>query len=255
MAMAVGHCRKSHVMWMPLVIGLALVAASGGGAATLNVPSDAYPTIQAGIDGAAAGDVVVVAAGRYKENIDFNGKAITVQSSNPTSPAVVAATIIDGDQKGSVVTFNSGETAASVLRGLTITNGSGTRDEFGQRRGAGLYCDNASPTLTRNIISGNSMSYDDGYGEAHLAGDGGGLYCGNSSATLTDNTLSGNSAYNGGGVYCISSSPTLTNNTISDNCAYWAGGGVYCGNSSATLTSNTISGNSLRFDGGGVYCE
>src|SRR5438132_13793840 len=70
---------------------------------TLHVPAD-QPTIQAAINAASNGDTVLVSPGIYVENINFNGKAITVTSSG--GPSV---TIIDGGQRGSVVTFFSGE--------------------------------------------------------------------------------------------------------------------------------------------------
>jgi hypothetical protein len=59
-----------------------------------------------------------VAPGTYVENINFNGKAITV-----TSSAGPVATIIDGNHNGAVVTFNHSETAASILSSFTIRNG------------------------------------------------------------------------------------------------------------------------------------
>jgi len=49
-------------------------------ASTINVPKD-QPTIQAGINAASNGDTVLVAPGKYVENINFMGKAITVTSS------------------------------------------------------------------------------------------------------------------------------------------------------------------------------
>jgi hypothetical protein len=48
--------------------------------ATINVPAQ-QPTIQDGINAAASGEIVLDAPGTYFENINFNGKAITVTSS------------------------------------------------------------------------------------------------------------------------------------------------------------------------------
>ena len=72
-----------------------LVAVSTAQAAIINVPGD-EPTIQAAIIAAMNGDEIIVAEGEYFENINFLGKAITVRSSDPLDPMVVANTIING---------------------------------------------------------------------------------------------------------------------------------------------------------------
>jgi len=54
-------------------------------AVTRNVPSE-YGTIQAGINASEDGDVVVVWPGVYFERINFNGKDITVTSTDPNDP-------------------------------------------------------------------------------------------------------------------------------------------------------------------------
>ena len=61
--------------------------------ATRLVPDD-YATIQAAIDDCNDGDVVIVSPGTYLENINFNGRNITLTSTEPDNPEVVANTII-----------------------------------------------------------------------------------------------------------------------------------------------------------------
>ena len=103
---------------LAILAAAVLVGGSDAGeAATIRVPGD-QPTIQAGIDAASDGDTVLVAPGTYFENIDFKGKGITVRSSS--GPEV---TVIDGNQTGQVVRFDSGETIDSIIEGFTITNG------------------------------------------------------------------------------------------------------------------------------------
>jgi len=67
-------------------------------------PNGPKATIQAAIKTATNGDTVMVLPGTYtgvgNRDIDFGGKAITVQGSDPNVPAVVAATIIDCQASG-----------------------------------------------------------------------------------------------------------------------------------------------------------
>ena len=83
-------------------------------ARTFLVDGVQIPTLQAGIDSAASGDTVLVAAGTYVENINFMGKAIAVKSES--GPSV---TVIDGNGANSVVTFATSEGASSELTGFT----------------------------------------------------------------------------------------------------------------------------------------
>ena len=85
-----------------------------------------YPSIQQGINAAVYFDTVLVHPGTYYENIDYLGKRITVASLELTTGdrSYINSTIINGNQDGSCVKFQSGELNA-VLRGFSITNGSG----------------------------------------------------------------------------------------------------------------------------------
>jgi hypothetical protein len=210
---------------------------------TLNVPAD-YLTIQAAIDAAESGDTVLVAPGMYAENLDFLGKAITVKSSDGPE-----ATVIDGGQNASVVTFVGGEGLDSVLDGFTLTNG---RDLgiYPMFRGGGITCHDSSPFIRGNIIKNNQ-------GEHH----GGGIACIYCSPHITGNVIMHNTAgsgynQNGGGIYIDGNHhghPVIVNNVIAFNTSASYGGGIHCHVTSPTIVNNTIFGNAA-VQGGGIGC-
>jgi len=223
-----------------VMLGLTANAAS---AAVINVPAD-YATIQEAIDAAVNGDTVLVQPGTYVENINFGGKAITLTSTSADDPAVVADTILDGNQAGRVVTFNHGEGADSVLTGLTIRNGKAYD-------GGGILCSSSSPTITKNRITGNSAS-------GWQYSGGGGIYCvGACSPTIEFNAIEANSGAQGGGITCrYGASPLIGNNAITGNTSVYVGGGIngYT-NCTLTITNNTISDNQAGEGGGAIGCR
>ena len=221
-------------------------------AATIYVKPDGsgdYPTIQAGINAAVTGDIVLLAAGTYtgagNRDIDFMGKAITV-----TSESGRDVTIIDCEGLGRGFLFQNGETSASVLSGVTIRNGWVSEDVGG----GGICCRSSSPAILNNIISGSTAAAGGCFPNCGL---GGGIYCSESSPTILSNTISGNLAsICGGGIFCDRySSPAISNNTITGNTALIAwGGGIFCQEfSSLAISNNTISGNTAE-GGGGIHC-
>jgi len=99
-----------------------------------------YDYIQHAVSGADDGDRIVAEEGIYTETVDLMGKNLTISSTNPGDPDVVAATVIQG--AGSAVTFADAEDANCVLAGLTI-----------QGSDRGLYCYAASPIIANCIIT------------------------------------------------------------------------------------------------------
>ena len=210
-------------------------------ATIINVPTP-YTTIQAGINAAANTDTVLVQPGTYVENINYNGKHITVGSLFLTTAdtSYISSTIIDGDLNGSsVVTFENSEDSTAVLCGFTITNGY-------REVGGGIIClgANTSPSLMNLIITDNESYYN-----------GGGIYCGLSNPSLKNVIISDNyTVYAGGGLYCTYSNPSLENVTITGNVSYNAGGGIECDNSSPTMKYVSITNNFAEWGGGGISC-
>ncbi len=223
---------RSSVGVMAILFGIA--SSQGGYGGTWYVDDDmpgsgdgtswaeAFKTIQEGIDGASDGDTVIVAEGTYVENVQFNGKNVTLRSTEPTNPTVVVNTIVDGDQAGPAVTFANTENETCVLSGFTISNGTGSR-------GAGVSGGNSgartTATLRNNVITGNTgggVVFFNGLIERTIvtANTNGGLsYC---DGEVRNNVVVENAG--GGGLY--SCNGTVVNNTIADNLG---SGLTYCG--------------------------
>jgi len=212
---------------------------------TIHVPEDA-PNIQAGIDGAADGDTVLVAGGYYtglgNRDLDFTGKAIVVTSEDGPE-----ATIIDCE--GSALEphrglyFHNGEGLASVVKGFTIWGGYASMDSP-QGSGGAILCEDSSPTIEGNHIIGNWSEVN-----------GGGIYAGlNSFPAVIDNLIAGNAAENtGGGIWCAHSDIVIAGNRITGNEGTWAGGGIFIDYASPSITRTVLSHNS-SFWGGGLFC-
>jgi hypothetical protein len=103
-----------------------------------------YGYIQNAVEEAAPGDEIVVMEGIYHENIDFQGKSLTVRSTDPNDSTVIAATILIGDGNNNQVIFSNNEDACCVLAGFTITDANN-----------GIYCSGSSPTILNCIVAGN----------------------------------------------------------------------------------------------------
>jgi len=228
---------------------------------TIRVTLD-YSTIQAGINAASNGDIVLVEDGTYVENINYRGKAITVASHFliDSLESHIENTIIDGSQpsdpdSGSVVTFNSGEDTNSVLYGFTITGGTGTMIEImpsvSVPVGGGIiiYGISGGKILSNRIV--NNI----------VPAAGGGLYSGHEDndafVILENNLFESNSCINGyisqGGGASIGTNARIFDNTFRNNivtCTVngeaWGGGFSSWGSDSVLVFGNTIINNKVQ---------
>lgn len=234
---------------------------------TIHVPAD-YPEVQQAINASSGGDTVVVAPGTYVENIDFQGKAITVKSSQGPK-----RTTLDGNRMSSVAVFLNGEGADSVLHGFTITNGAGIYRYPNEYYGGGVYCLNSSPILSGNIFKDNQP----GNGSPSTTFEqGGGIYAEYSSPTIIENEFLGNKADSGGAISFFVSHALVKNNYFNQNfngavfgyeytgtvanCFFlenhgWYGAAVsFEDDSDAYIYNCTFHSNISEKEGGALYC-
>ncbi|MCP4708906.1 MAG: S8 family serine peptidase, partial [Planctomycetes bacterium] len=239
------------------------------------VPGD-YATIQTAIKSSWDGGMVWIADGIYtgvgNRDIEFLGRAITVQSVNGPENCII-------DCEGTRLKphrgfyFRGEEGADSVLEGVTIRNGYAPGD-----KGGGIRCDGSSPTINNCVMSDN-IAYDENMSNlVDFGGFGGGMYNYHSNPVLTDCKFIGNrSGYekyigmincggSGGGMYNYFSDAILINCVFIDNVADFedtvgfgfngGGGGVFNYRSYPIITGCTFRGNRAETEGGGggIYC-
>jgi parallel beta-helix repeat protein len=153
----------------------------------IRVPVD-YPTIQAAVDAACAGNTIIVGEGIYTENVKVN-KALTIKSTsgNPADTIVLAA---DPDADVFSVTADY-----VTISGFTVGGAVEHTD-------AGIYLDNASYSyISDNTISNNSF----------------GIYLRDSSNnSIVSNNVSSNN-YDGICLYYHNNDNNIRNNTVLNN--------------------------------------
>ncbi|MBN1787750.1 MAG: hypothetical protein JW806_05085 [Sedimentisphaerales bacterium] len=187
-----------------------------------------YTTIQAAINASFNGDMVIISPGTYtgigNKDLDFVGRAITVRSTDPQDPNIVAATVIDCEQDGRGFVFQNGEDSNSVLSGLTVTNGM-IDPYYDSAYGGGILCDGASPTITNCQIINNTTNGD--YNNC-----GGGIACVSGSDSIIIN--------------CDISNNSVLGEAIFESIGWSYGGGIYCDASSIYVYNCKISGNTSK---------
>jgi len=167
-----------------------------------------YTTIQEGIDASTNGDTVLVYPGTYYENVNFNGKHITLASLELTTgdESYIDSTIIDGNQNGSCIRLDNEETA--VIRGFSITNGIGFETDHKEGRlGGGIRAYTWIWDNNLNLSVINCKLYNN-----HAEG-GGGIIIQHSNVYLSGVDIYNNYACGGGGIYVRDDSELIFDET------------------------------------------
>lgn len=206
-------------------------------AETITVDNDTaadFDNIQAAIDNADDGDIIIVYPGAYtgagNRDIDFLGKSITVRSIDPNDPDTVNTTVIDCQSLSRAFIFRNGEGPDSIIAGLKITRG---RIYGSSPKGGAVHCSGASPLIQNCIITENTVA-----GAIDQRARGGALYFEYAdNALVIGCTISDNSSIAGDG-------HSSADGMAADGSDAFAGA-IYCGvGSSVTISDCQLTGNS-----------
>jgi hypothetical protein len=223
-----------------------------------------FPTIEAAIDAATVGDLILVGPGRYTWANQATGDSLRGliyvdrdwTDFEVRSIAGAEATILDAQYHGKVMSVTGGglgtpedpDYAGITIDGFTFTNGKAVATEATDEEGwsgGGLNL-HLTDTIVRNcIFIGNEAT------------EGGGLWVGGQGDAVIENCLfeNNNARGFGGGIMLINSEPRITvrNCIVRNNHATYRGGGVFGYHATFTLENLLIVDNSSADEGGGIY--
>ena len=229
--------RPARLAWVALVAAtLATLPLAGALPAAAAAPITIcpagcdYTTIQAAINAAASGALLVIGAGTYDGPLTI-GTSLTLLGAGAAQTTITVPA-----SGGTVITVDTGVSAA--VKGVTVSGGSSA---FG---GGIVNESGAVLTLKEVTVSHNSAKIR-----------GGGIYNG-AGATLTtdDSTLAGNTAaFGGGAMVNPGGTVALNDTTVTGNRSLAGRGGGIGNNGTMTLSDSTITGNATGSDGGGLF--
>jgi predicted outer membrane repeat protein len=216
-----------------LSISLLLFASSTSSAETYVVRPDGtgdFPTIQAGLDAVAPGDVIDLAAGSYtgdgNRDLDFLGKDVIVRSQTGDP----ASCVLDGGGSETdphrVFHFRSGETERALLQGIRITGGWNDTPPHG----GGVLLQGASSPTFRFCL------FEENYGSA--------VFCSTGCVPhFQDCEFRNNVGLKGGGIYSVAARPVVNRCSFFGNSSSLSGGAIMAHAGSVTLDDCVFEGN------------
>jgi len=221
-----------------LVLFLALPATVAPlSAATLLVLPDGtgdYPHIQAAIDAARDGDVILLGYGRFRgegnRDLHYDGKAITIrsQSGHPETCVIDCEGGSDNITRGF---YFDGEGPGSILQDVSIENGFVDDADlpFNDCSGGGaILLNGASPTF-RNVTFRHCAAFAAG-GVMILSGSPRFERC-----SFIDNASCG-----GGGGYCFEGAPEFVDCLFEENVPLQSGGGFTINGAESALFTGCV---------------
>lgn len=267
---------KHDLVLVTFAATLSSLATAAAGS-IIHVPGD-QPTLKAAITAAVSGDEIIVADGTYSgpdnRGLNFAGKNLHLHSANGPG-----ACIIDCELADRAFTFQSGETEAAIVEGLTIRNGKPLAGNGGAILVNGI-ASATRPTVRDCVFQSNSAPNGGAMAIAGMSdpdvvdctfltstaivGGGNGfggavsLSGASAAATITGCMFDSNTSGGGSGIHAQSASkPTVDRCTFVKNTSSGAGGGMTTGGGAISSISNcAFHGNTAGGGGGGgIICS
>jgi len=240
-------------LFTSLALSTLLALLPAAGAATHLVQPDGggdFPTIQAALTAAAAGDTVLLADGVFtgdgNRDLDPNGKMLMIRGLSGQAGACVI------DCEGSAASqhrgfhFHSTEGPGTVVEDVTIRNGWGLDGPYTLTEAGAILCRDSSPTIHRCVFENNQAYFG---GAIHLDGT--------SAPAILGCTFTGNYAnLDGAGIACwMNTTPVIRACAFIGNTAGSRAGGLMADDDSAPDARGcTFRDNQADNGGGAIYC-
>lgn len=194
-------------------------------------------TIQAAVDTAASGDVIILENGTFSgdgnRDVEFGGKNLTVKSRSGDPASCVIDCGGTPSESHRAFYLHSNQNSNTVIEGVTVTNGN-------HQPGGGIRLEGVSPVIRNCVFYQNTAT--DGGGVAIYSG---------SNPAITDCVFRENTVGNsGGGSNLHTASATYTRCVFINNDAGSMGGGIRSTQADFTLVECTFYGNEATFGSG-----
>ncbi len=207
-----------------------------------------FPTIQAAIDYACAGDTIILSDGVFSgagnTGLSFGGKAIVVRSASRNALRCVIDCNPDSahieERRG--FAFYQGEGPGTVLEDVTVRNGY-SDPWFGPDGGGAICCRSSSPTIRGCFFESNTCT-----------STGGAVFCYQAHPVIEGCTIRGNRGRDGAALAAIDCDAVeIVDCSITGNLATGDGGGIFLEEGTANVTNCTFAANHAAGAGGAIY--
>jgi predicted outer membrane repeat protein len=223
-----GNSTLTQTNYITVLLNDVYVSTAGDDVTGDGTSTNAYATIQKGLNNAASGGTVHLKAGTY---IETGNKNLSVTKNVAIVGEDASCTTINAENSGNIFIIKPGVTL--TIANITLTNGNSTS------HGGAIY-NNGTLNVIDSIFTNN-----------HATNNGGAIYSYGNLTVINSTFINNTSSGDGGAIYNIGNVTRLTG-TFLNNTANWDGGAIYNGGNFTSLSDSTFKGNVASLCWGGA---